>query len=138
MAAHTFSRPNLSRFLQGLDYINGLGPKPGKKFDTLYPAADPSAIDLLWQMLHFNPKSRVTAEEALEHDFFKTVRRKEFELDGTALEGPDFLEAASVDLDTIRRKTYEEVMWYSKQNNAQRKIHAVTNSEESVVADGTH
>lgn len=138
MGVHTFYRSNPSQFLQGLEYINGLGPKPGVKFDTLYPAADPSAIDLLCQMLHFNPKSRVTAEEALEHDFFKTVRRKEFELDGTALEGPDFLEAASVDLDTIRRKTYEEVMWYSKQNNEQRKTNASTKREESVVADGTH
>ena len=87
----------------------------------MYPAADPGALDLLRQMLHFNPKKRVTAVEALEHDFFKTVRRKEFELDGTPLEGPAFLEAASVDLATIRKKTYEEVLWYSKSNNDQGK-----------------
>jgi len=88
----------------------------------MYPVADPGAIDLLRQMLHFNPKNRITASEALEHDFFKTVRRKEFELDGAALEGPAFLEASTVDLETLRQKTFEEVMWYSKQNSGQERI----------------
>jgi len=107
---------------KGLDYINGLGPKSSKTFETMYPVADPGAIDLLRQMLHFNPKNRITASEALEHDFFKTVRRKEFELDGAALEGPAFLEASTVDLETLRQKTFEEVMWYSKQNSGQERI----------------
>jgi len=46
----------------------------------MYPAADPEAIDLLKKMLQFNPKKRCTAEEALEHDFLKSVRRREIEV----------------------------------------------------------
>ena len=46
----------------------------------MFPAADPAAIDLLKQMLQFNPSKRCTAEEALEHDFLKSVRKKEIEV----------------------------------------------------------
>jgi mitogen-activated protein kinase 1/3 len=49
----------------------------------LYPAADPAAIDLLKKMLMFNPSKRCTADEALEHEFLKPVRRKEMEVRNT-------------------------------------------------------
>lgn len=104
-----------------MDYIKALGPKLTKKFESMYPAADPNALDLLNQMLHFNPQHRVTATEALKHEFFKSVRRKEFELEGTSLTGPTFLDAPIVDLDTIRQQTYKEILWYNKSNSDQLK-----------------
>jgi mitogen-activated protein kinase 1/3 len=95
------------------EYIAALPKTKGKPLETLYPAADPAAIDLLKKMLHFNPKRRVTAEEALEHEFFKGVRRKELErtADGP-LTGPDFLESDNIDLRLVKQRTYEEVIWY--------------------------
>mmetsp|Transcript_8763 Transcript_8763/g.12540 ORF Transcript_8763/g.12540 Transcript_8763/m.12540 type:complete len:779 (-) Transcript_8763:565-2901(-) len=62
------------------EYINTLEKKPGRSLEDMYPAADPSAIDLLKKMLKFNPRKRCTAEEALEHDFLRSVRRKEMEV----------------------------------------------------------
>jgi mitogen-activated protein kinase 1/3 len=48
--------------------------------ESLYPAADPSAINLLKNMLMFNPEKRCTAEEALDHEFLKPVRKKDVEV----------------------------------------------------------
>lgn len=95
------------------DYVKKLGNIKRKKFSDLYPAADPAAIDLLERMLEFNPKRRCTAEEALNHDFFKSVRRDEMEqLAKKPLVGPSFLDAAEIDLDLLKRQTYKEVLAY--------------------------
>jgi mitogen-activated protein kinase 1/3 len=97
-------------------YIKTLGNIKPKKLEDLYPAADPTALDLLKRMLKFNPRRRCTAEEAMEHDFFKGVRRKEMEREADKpLIGPDFLEASEIDLQTLKRRTYEEVLWYRDQ-----------------------
>lgn len=95
------------------EYIKKLEFKKPKKLEELYPASDPIALDLLKQMLKFNPKNRCTAEEALEHKFFQGVRQKELErVSEKALEVPDFLNAAEIDLNELKRKTFEEVVWY--------------------------
>jgi mitogen-activated protein kinase 1/3 len=48
--------------------------------ESLFPAADPAAINLLKSMLMFNPAKRCTAEEALDHEFLNPVRKKELEV----------------------------------------------------------
>jgi mitogen-activated protein kinase 1/3 len=95
------------------EYIESLGKIEGKPLVKLFPAADPAALDLLHKMLQFNPKRRCTSEEALEHDFFKGVRRKDMECSAPGpLEGPDFLETTSIDLKILKQRVYEEVIWY--------------------------
>jgi len=95
------------------EYVESLGTIKGKSLESLFPMSDPAAIDLLKQMLHFNPKKRCTATEAVEHEFFKGIRRKELErvADGP-LEGPDFLESTNIDIRLLKEKTFEEVTWF--------------------------
>jgi len=101
------------------DYVKSLEKKKGRDFRTMFPAADPNALDLLKSMLQFNPKKRCTAEEALEHAFLRGVRQKEMEKGADeALIEPKFLEDANVDLKIIKRKAYEEAMWYLDPKNA--------------------
>jgi len=38
---------------------------------------NPLALDLLSKMLALDPRERVTAKEALRHDFFKPLSRKQ-------------------------------------------------------------
>jgi mitogen-activated protein kinase 1/3 len=107
------SADDLQELGKANDYVKKIGTIPPKSFADLYPAADPAAIDLLQRMLAFNPKRRCTAEEALNHDFFKGVRRAEMEqLAREPLVGPSFLDAAEIDLDLLKRRTYEEVLAY--------------------------
>lgn len=58
-------------------YIKTLTRQPSKSLESIYPAADRAAIDLLKMMLQFNPKKRCTTDEALEHKFLSGVRQKE-------------------------------------------------------------
>ena len=90
-----------------------LGTIKPKKLENLYPAADPAALDLLHQMLKFNPKQRCTATEALAHDFFKGIRRPEMEISiEKSLESPQFLHMQDIEIDVLKRNTYEEVLWF--------------------------
>lgn len=74
------NHPTSLTHYQANEYIRSLEKKPGRNLESLYPAADPAAIQLLKQMLMFNPAKRCTAEEALDHDFLKPVRRKDMEV----------------------------------------------------------
>ena len=65
---------------QANEYISSLEKKPGRSLESLYPAAVPAAINLLKSMLMFNPAKRCTAEEALDHEFLKLVRKKDLEV----------------------------------------------------------
>lgn len=51
------------------DYIHQLGFIPKVPFVTLYPDANPDALDLLERMLAFDPQQRITVNEALEHPY---------------------------------------------------------------------
>ena len=106
-------------------YIKTLGQIKPKRLEDMYPAADPAALDLLKRMLKFNPRHRCTAAEALDHEFFKGVRRKEMEREAEKpLIGPDFLDALEIDIKTLKRRTYEEVMWYRDQEKLLEKREA--------------
>jgi mitogen-activated protein kinase 1/3 len=112
----TPSQEDIAAIGKANEYIKTLGKIQAKPLESLYPAADPAALDLLHRMLKFNPKLRYTAEEALDHEFFKGVRRKEMERAAErALIGPEFLDAAEIDLQALKRRTYEEVLWYRDQ-----------------------
>lgn len=53
------------------DYIRSLPIKPRIPFNSLYPHANPSAIDFLGQMLCFDPAQRISCEDALKHPYLQ-------------------------------------------------------------------
>ena len=107
--------------MESAEYIKQLPPCKGKTFESLYPSADPEAIDLLKHMLQFHPQERCTAEEALDHAFLKSVRRHDLEKSGDALKPPEFLNSPTVDMATLKKRTYEEVLWYRQQTTPKLK-----------------
>eukprot|EP00456_Euglypha_rotunda_P070017 TRINITY_DN6189_c0_g1_i20.p1 TRINITY_DN6189_c0_g1~~TRINITY_DN6189_c0_g1_i20.p1 ORF type:complete len:329 (-),score=63.97 TRINITY_DN6189_c0_g1_i20:251-1237(-) len=58
-------------------YIEGLGAQKKAVWKDLFPGATPQALDLLDRLLQFNPKKRITVDEALKHEYFKGLTTKE-------------------------------------------------------------
>lgn len=42
-------------------------------FRSLFPDASPAAVDLLGKMLQFDPRRRITVEEALKHEWLSQL-----------------------------------------------------------------
>ena len=56
------------------NYLRGLQHKPHIDFVQRFPGADLRAIDLLQQLLTFDPDRRWTAEQALQHPYLSELR----------------------------------------------------------------
>ncbi|KAL3915072.1 MAG: hypothetical protein SGARI_008269 [Bacillariaceae sp.] len=128
----TPSKEDIDEVGKAEEYIKTLGNMEPKKLENLYPAADPAALDLLRQMLKFNPKHRCTASEALAHDFFTGIRRPEMEISiAKPLHSPEFLHAKEIEINVLKRKTYDEVVWF--RDNVDRYIDPAVGAPEQVV-----
>jgi mitogen-activated protein kinase 1/3 len=62
-----------------LKYIKSLPKRSRQAWKTLYPKANPHALDLLGKMLVFNPDKRYTVEECLEHPYLEGLHNPEDE-----------------------------------------------------------
>lgn len=60
--------------LQARNFMNTLKKTPKVPFEFLYPYANPLARDLLDKMLQFNPKKRITVDEALAHPYLSDLQ----------------------------------------------------------------
>ena len=49
--------------------MKSLPKKPRVPFSQIFPNANPQAVDLLTELLTFDPAKRITVEEALEHPY---------------------------------------------------------------------
>jgi mitogen-activated protein kinase 1/3 len=58
---------------KALQYIKSLDQKPKIPFSKIYPNASAEAVDLLENMLQFNPKKRYTVEQCLAHPYFSQL-----------------------------------------------------------------
>ena len=56
--------------------INEIPDRNKIKWETLFPTADPLALDLLDNMLVYDPCRRYTAEQCINHPYLKEIRSK--------------------------------------------------------------
>lgn len=110
---HILGTPNeetLSRIgsLRAQEYVRNLPYMPKKTFPSLFPNANPDALDLLDRMLAFDPSSRISVEQALEHPYLHIWHDASDEPDCPTTFNFDF--EVVEDVGEMRRMILDEVM----------------------------
>lgn len=73
----------------------------------LYPIASHTAIDLLENLIVWDPRQRLTVNEALDHEFFKSIRNVDNEAE--CKEVFDFTFESTLGLSTMKTVIYQEI-----------------------------
>ncbi|CAD8161180.1 unnamed protein product [Paramecium pentaurelia] len=82
MIFETLGKPvqeDLDQFIKNknaMEFVQSLPSVPPQSIKKLIDYSNPLAIDLLDKMLVINPHKRITAQEALNHPYFKDIREK--------------------------------------------------------------
>ncbi|KIR99271.1 CMGC/MAPK protein kinase [Cryptococcus deuterogattii 2001/935-1] len=98
------------------DYIRSLPFRKRRTFESLYPKANPLAIDFLSKTLTFDPRKRYTVEQCLVHPYLDAYHDPEDEPSAKPLP-PSFFEFDMVKDDIsreeLKRLLYEEIMGFN-------------------------
>lgn len=81
--------------------LKQLASAKGPDFQRMFPAAGKNALDLLRQLLAFNPSKRLTVDECLAHPYFDEVKDKRKEVVASKSLHLDF-EEKELDEDKLR------------------------------------
>lgn len=114
---HILGTPNeetLSRIgsPRAQEYVRNLPHMPKRAFPELFPRANPDALDLLDKMLTFDPTSRITVEQALEHPYLHIWHDASDEPDCPSTF--DFAFEVIDNVDEMRRVILDEVMTFRR------------------------
>ena len=90
---------------RALEYIRSLKPMQKKSFSDMYKKANPLAIDLMTKMLAFNPKKRISVDEALRHPYLKDLHNPASE---TECDRPFDFEFENVEMS---KEVLQEFVW---------------------------
>ncbi|KAF8271410.1 CMGC/MAPK protein kinase [Lactarius quietus] len=95
------------------DYIRSLPIRKRRPFTALFPKASVEAIDFLNKTLTFDPKKRLTVDEALEHPYISCYHDPDDEPVVSSLD-PDYFDfddqKESLDKAQLKELLYEEVV----------------------------
>ncbi|KAI0739228.1 mitogen activated protein kinase-like protein [Daedaleopsis nitida] len=94
------------------EYIRALPFRKKKPFSTLFPSANPLAIDLMEKCLTFSPKRRIEVEDALKHPYLEAYHDPSDEPTAEPLD-PSFFDFDNGDplgKEQLKLLIYEEVM----------------------------
>lgn len=96
------------------DYLKSFDKRPPKNLFDSYAGSSKESIDLLYNMIKFNPNKRITVNQALDHSFFSEIRKKELEINARHSLKFDFEKDENLDIEKIRNLFIEEINYYQK------------------------
>jgi mitogen-activated protein kinase 1/3 len=100
------------------DYIRALPFRKRRPFAMIFPNANPLAVDFLTKTLTFDPKKRVTVEEALAHPYLEAYHDPDDEPVAPPLD-PEFFEfdlhKDDISREQLKELLYEEIMTFHPQ-----------------------
>lgn len=99
---------------KALEYIKSFPMKKPTDLQERYPAATTDAIDLIQKMLQFNPRKRITVDEALDHPFLSAVRDKTKEGKANGPVPMEFEKEGEMKAERLRELFVEEIKHYTK------------------------
>ncbi|KAI8995496.1 mitogen activated protein kinase [Trametes punicea] len=96
------------------DYIRALPIRKRRPFTAIFPKASPEAIDFLQKTLTFDPKKRLTVDQALEHPYLAAYHDPEDEPAVSSLD-PEYFEFdyKEMNKEELKQLLYEEVMSFN-------------------------
>lgn len=93
--------------------MKGLQSKETDRLENVFKDFSPEAIDLLRKMLTFDPKKRITVDEALKHPYLGALHCPEDEPTTEEVSAFDFdFEIYDLKKNEYKDLIYEEVMMY--------------------------
>lgn len=98
------------------DYLKKLAKRTKQQFSSLFPDANPVALDLLDKMLIFNPKKRFTAEQCLSHPYFEGLHDPELEPIASSLFDWSF-DDKELAKEQLQKMIYEESKHFHSKDN---------------------
>ncbi|KAF9511155.1 hypothetical protein BS47DRAFT_1377265 [Hydnum rufescens UP504] len=97
------------------DYLRALPFRKKKPFSQLFPQASEAAVDFLTKTLTFDPKKRISVEDALAHPYLEAYHDPNDEPTCASL-APEFfdfdLQKDDISREQLRELLYEEIMAY--------------------------
>ena len=112
------------------DYIRSLPIRPRIPFSTLFPQANPLAIDLLSRMLCFDPARRISSEEALNHPYLAVWHDPQDEPNCDAIF--DFAFEEEDNIDGMKRLIVDEVNAFRAEVRAQARASGQVRRQDSL------
>lgn len=99
---------------KALEYLKSFPLKKPVDLSEIYPAASSDAIELLSKMLKFNPRTRITIEEAINHPFLSKIRDKSKETVAKGSISLEFEKEGEMTAERLRELFIEEIKCYKK------------------------
>jgi mitogen-activated protein kinase 1/3 len=98
---------------KALRYVQAYPPTKPKDFREIFPGINGNELDLLTRMLSFNPRERITLDQAVNHPYFIPVRNVELEY--LANRPVDFVfdSNSDIDLHTLKEMFRKEISSFS-------------------------
>jgi mitogen-activated protein kinase 1/3 len=93
-------------------YLKSFVSREKKSLSLIYPCSDQALIELMDNMLHFQPSRRLTFEQALRHPFFDGIREVEKEQEAEVPAHFEFEQMEHITADTLRSLFVEEILKY--------------------------
>eukprot|EP00798_Chlamydomonas_sp_ICE-L_P030682 gene30682-35706_t len=91
-------------------FLQAMPHKDPVSLTQSFPGADPEGLDLLRQMLAFDPQDRPTAEEALTHPYFDGIPKPPQDVPVPIQKHFEFKHCNLTDVADIRRLVYNEIL----------------------------
>ena len=99
---------------KALVYLRSFESRCKKTLSLVFPNSHPSLIELMEQMIVFNPNKRMSCEEALRHPYFDEVREPSKEALAQVPADFEFERIENITAHQLREYFVEEIMKYHK------------------------